>query len=211
MQLVPGSGQFAAAIAVVLAKSHYTCPNGPDPTGPDPIIQSPRTLSDQVRSGPSSGIQLFTDRNLRRFNSCSSTNLLFLSSRPPTRHLSVSQVTSIFARTVLTFHTLFNFTRWSDAASRTCQAPAVLRVHTDTLRAGDCAKLLWSFWISQPPLIWSIVVLLERLQQTFYSIGDTAAALCRFQSYQLSRRQYVRRGPNQSSVSATCHNDPSWA
>ena len=43
VQWVPGSGQFAAAIAVVLAKSHYTCPNGPDPTRPD------RTRSDKVR------------------------------------------------------------------------------------------------------------------------------------------------------------------
>ena len=40
-------------------------------------------------------------------------------------------------------------------------------------------------------------ILLERLQQTF-GIGDTA--LCWFQSYLSSRKQYVRRGPNKSSI-----------
>ena len=40
-------------------------------------------------------------------------------------------------------------------------------------------------------------ILLERLQQTF-GISDTA--LCWFQSYLSSRTQYVRRGPNKTSI-----------
>ena len=59
VQWVPGSGQFAAAIAVVLAKSHYTCPNGPDPTRPD------RTGPDRTRSYKVRGLCLIGSGRVR--------------------------------------------------------------------------------------------------------------------------------------------------
>jgi len=71
---------------------------------------------------------------------------------------------------------------------------AVLRVLSDTLQAvhhGDLTAVV----LLDLPVYHSI--LLQRLELTV-DIGDTA--LCWFQSYLSSRKQYVRHGPNKSSV-----------
>jgi len=76
---------------------------------------------------------------------------------------------------------------------------AVLRVLSDILQAvdrGDVAALVLLDLSAAFDTV-DHSILLERLQQTF---GNSDTALCWFQSYLLSKTQYVRRGPNKSSV-----------
>jgi len=76
---------------------------------------------------------------------------------------------------------------------------AVLRVLSDILQAVDSGDLAALVLLDLSAAFDTVdhYILLERLQQTF-GISDTA--LCWFQSYLSSRTQYVRRGPNKSSV-----------
>jgi len=77
---------------------------------------------------------------------------------------------------------------------------AILEVLSDILQAVDHGELATLVFLELTAAFDMVdhFILLECLQQTF-GIADTA--LCWFQSYLSSRKQYARQGPNRSSVS----------